>query len=47
MMSLKAPSILHSLDSMGVFAGGPFASSALRITIVEVATILEVDLDGQ
>ena len=45
-MSLKAPSILHSLDSMVVFAGGPFASSALCITIVEVATILEVDLDG-
>ena len=44
-MSLKPPSILHSLDSMTVVVGRLFTSSALYITIVEVSAIREVSLD--
>ena len=44
-MSLKPPSILHSLDSMGVLVGRLVTSIALYITIAEVPAIREVSLD--
>ena len=44
-MSLKPPSILHSVDSVAVLVGRLFTSSALYITIVEAPAIREVSLD--
>ena len=43
-MFLKPPSILHSLDSMGVLVGRLITSSTLYITIVEVPETREVSL---
>ena len=45
MMSLKPPSILHSLDSIAVLVGRLVTSTALYITIVKVSAIREVSLD--
>ena len=44
-MSLKPPSILHSVDSITVLVGRLITSSALCITIVEVPPTREVSLD--
>ena len=44
-MSLKPPSILHSVDSITVLVGRLITSSRLYITIVEAPGILEVSLD--
>ena len=46
MMSLKPPSIRHSLDSVAVLVGRLITSTVLYITIVEVPAICEVSLDG-
>ena len=45
MLTLKLPSILHSLDSIAVLVGRLVTSTALYITIVEVPAIREVSLD--
>ena len=43
-MSLKPPSILHSVDSITVLIGRLITRSALFITIVEVPAIREVSM---
>ena len=45
MMSLKPPSILHSVDSITVLVGRLITSSALYIIIFEAPAIREVSLD--
>ena len=44
-MSLKPPSILHSVDSITVLVGRLITSSALYFTIVEAPAKREVSLD--
>ena len=44
--SVKAPSILHPVDSIVVLVGRLFTSSALNITVVEAPAIREVSLDN-